>query len=199
MELIPLRADMLFWAVCCFILLLGAIRLIGSSFMVSMKKMPSKLFLAGYRIVYTDQKESRKKDDIVYSTLLYSLKYDIQGKPDYIFQNNISRRLIPVEIKSGSIGDNDSPHKGDLLQLAAYFLIIEEVYGRRPKAGRLMYRDYMFEVKNNRAIRREVKKTLSQMRRMLKSGRAAVNPSFALCRHCICNNTVCEFCERHED
>ena len=38
--------------------------------------------------------------------------------------------LMPVEIKSGSIKSEPLPHMGDLMQLAAYFVILEEEYGK---------------------------------------------------------------------
>lgn len=159
------------------------------------RKIPTKLTMVGCRIVYTDQKEEHKQKDIVYSQILHANQFDLQGKPDYIFQNKYTKAYIPVEIKSGSIGEEGLPHKGDFLQLAAYFLIVEEVYHKRPKIGFLMYRDYMFKIRNTSSVRKEVIQTMVAMRKMLKTGVEEVSPGFAKCRYCICNHTVCEFCE----
>ena len=104
-------------------------------------------------------------------------------------------RIVPVELKSGCIGEAEEPHHGDFLQLAAYFLILEDVYGKRPAYGRLVYRDYMFEIKNTARVRREVLKTVQEMRQMLRDGIAEPKPSFAHCRPCVCNGTVCQFSE----
>ena len=59
--------------------------------------------------------------------MLRSEKHDLRGKPDYIFKNIFTRRLVPMELKSGEVADG--PHHGDIMQLAAYFLIIEEAMG----------------------------------------------------------------------
>lgn len=174
----------------CF-LLLG----IWKKCSVRIKKKRTKLGVAGYSVIYADQKAKTKKQQESYGKLLYSAKYDIQGKPDYIFKSYMGNRLIPVEIKSGYIGDEDMPHRGDLLQLVAYFLILEDVFGVKPRYGRLVYSDYMFIIKNTDKLRKEVKGTLSSMRQMLKDGEGEANSSFVKCRYCICRGTVCEYCE----
>jgi CRISPR-associated exonuclease Cas4 len=99
-----------------------------------------------------------------------------------------------VELKSGSISDDEiMPHQGDLIQLAAYFLIIEDVYGIRPKEGRLVYKNKMFIIKNTKKIRRLVEDTIDEMRQMLETGQAECEPSFVKCRYCLCRGTVCEY------
>lgn len=162
-------------------------------------KKKSNMTMLGYQIIYTDQKETDKLIDVDYGIILYSSRYNIQGKPDYIFKKNMSRRLVPVEIKSGTIGKELLPHNGDLYQLAAYFLIIEDVYKVKPKYGKLIYKDYMFIIKNTMKLRRELKMILARMRIMLEMGEdnnEKANPSFPTCRYCICNGTVCEYCEQ---
>ena len=158
------------------------------------KAVKPKLGIRGAHMIYTDQKENDKQEDIVYGKILHSEKYDIQGKPDYIFRTRYLKDLIPMELKSGSVDEEDpTPFPGDLLQLAAYFLIVEEVYEKRPKEGRLLYSNCMFIVRNTRRLRRQVKHTLHDMRDMLKTGEQEVDPSFVKCRHCICRDTVCEY------
>lgn len=153
-----------------------------------------KLGIRSARIIYTDQYETNKDPDVEYGTVLYSLKYDLRGKPDYIFEKKISKNLVPIELKSANIKeDNIEPFEGDLMQLAAYFLIIEDVYKKRPKEGRLVYNNYMFIIKNTRSLRRKVKQILADMRDMLKTGEQNVNPSYVKCRYCICRDTVCEY------
>jgi len=164
---------------------------------ISVKK--SKIGIFGYKIFYTDQKEekNKKKKNIIYSKILYSEKYDIQGKPDYIFKSFIGKRLIPAELKSGLISENNQFHQGDLMQLGAYFLIIEDVFGVRPKEGRLIYKNKMFIVKNTGKLRRQVLEAIEQMRDMLETGEAEeVKPSFVKCRYCMCRGTVCEYCNK---
>lgn len=158
----------------------------------SVKKLPSSNRMRGYSLIYADQKQNGKNEED-FGKLLYSAEYELQGKPDYIFKKRMGKGIVPVELKSGSIGDEPLPHPGDLLQLAAYFLIIEDVYKVRPKFGRLSYRDYMFVVKNTKGLRKEVLKTTREMREMLTYGVGKANPNFATCRFCICNGTVCTY------
>ncbi len=141
----------------------------------------------GAQIIYSDEDDNK---------LLISEKYDLQGKPDYIFQTLLGGAYIPVELKSTKLKDNQHhPNEGDLMQLAAYFLIIEDVYGKRPKQGRLIYKNRMFIIKNTKSIRNQVNKYLKEMRQMIKTGKGAALPSFPKCRSCVCRGTVCEWCE----
>lgn len=156
-----------------------------------MKKLPSSNRFGGYTLIYADQKQGSKNEKD-FGKLLYSAEYELQGKPDYIFKKRFGKGIVPVELKSGSIGDDPLPHRGDLLQLGAYFLVLEDVYKIRPKFGRLVYQDYMFIVKNTRSIRKEVQRTTKEMREMLVYGVGKANPSFVTCRFCVCNGTVCE-------
>ena len=158
-----------------------------------LRKRKKRQGLFGYKLIYADQKATRKQKD--FGKLLYSKKYDIQGKPDYIFQKRFGNAIVPVELKSGSIRDDNFPHPGDRLQLATYFLLIEDVYGVRPKYGRLVYKDYMFDIRNTIKIRREVRRTLANMRQMLQTGQGKANCSVAGCRYCICKGTVCPYWE----
>ncbi len=157
----------------------------------SIRKRKKRQGLFGYRLIYADQKGNKNQKD--FGKLLYSKKYDIQGKPDYIFQKRLGRAIVPVELKSGAIKDSALPHAGDKMQLATYFLLIEDVYGVRPKYGRLVYKDYMFDIKNTLILRREVRKTLAAMRHMLKTGQGKANCSVAGCRYCVCKETVCPY------
>lgn len=158
-----------------------------------MRKMPAKDTMPGYALVYADQKGGAGREE--FGKLLYSAKYGLQGKPDYVFRARLGGKIVPMELKSGRIGGAPEPHRGDFLQLGAYFLLLEDVYGRRPPFGRLVYADYMFEVKNTAAVRREVLRTMEEMRAMLEDGRGRAESSFAHCRHCVCRGTVCEFCD----
>ena len=77
------------------------------------------------RLVYEDGK------------ILESSRHSLRGRPDMVFQTLFARRLLPMELKSGNI--IDTPHLGDIMQLAAYFIIIEEAMGKRPPYGFLRY------------------------------------------------------------
>ena len=146
-----------------------------------------KLGVPGAQIIYSDEEDN---------TLLISERYDLQGKPDYIFQTLLGGAYIPVELKSTKLKEDECvPHEGDLMQLVAYFLIIEDVYGRRPKQGRLIYKNRMFMVKNTRKLRRQLSRHLKEMRQMINTGKGVAEPSFPKCRNCVCRGTVCEWNE----
>jgi len=136
--------------------------------------------MLGYKILYSDSK------------LLSDENFGLSGKPDYIFENRITGKLIPAELKSASIGDSESPKHGDLMQLVCYFILTESCLGSRPKKGRLIYNDYMFVIKNTRRLRNELFSVVADMRDMIKTGKHDVEPSFPVCRHCVCQGTVCE-------
>lgn len=162
----------------CSILIL----LTGFKPAISMKnKAVTGLGLA--KLIYTDEKGCK---------LLVAEKYNLQGKPDYIFQTVFLRKYIPFEIKS-TILKEDEPHEGDLMQLVAYFLLIEEVYGKKPPYGKLVYANKTFKVRNTLRLRTTLKGYLRQMNTMLEKGcHVHCTKSYIKCRNCICNETVCE-------
>lgn len=159
------------------------------------KKTSPRLPGGKYTLFYTDEKGTTRNDNIIYSKLLHSKKYDINGKPDYIYKNKKNGMLLPVELKSGAIGDLLDPRPGDLMQLAAYFLIIEDIFEIRPIKGILIYKDAMFIVRNTNKLKKDTLSIIKDMREMLITGEQEANSNFATCKSCICRNTVCEYCE----
>lgn len=161
----------------------------------NIKKTKSKnLAPFGYYMFYTDQKEKNKKENVIYSKLLFSEKYNLTGKPDYIFKKG--RKYFPIELKSGTIKDSPMPHKGDLLQLATYFLILEDIYGVTIKKGKIIYSDYTFLIKNTKKLKKTLLSTIIEMRNMLNTGKGIANCSFSHCKYCMCRQTVCEHYEK---
>ncbi len=141
------------------------------------------------QMIYSDERGAK---------LLFAPRSNLQGKPDFIFKTWFFGRYIPFEIKSATLKE-DEPHQGDLMQLVAYFLIIEEVYGKKPPYGKLVYANKTFKVKNTRALRKELVSILSEMRKMLEGqSDAQAEPSFVKCKNCICQYTVCAWNENAE-
>ena len=159
-------------------------------------KKKTSLNMIGYKLIYTDQSTKEKQKNVIYGKILKSKKYDLQGKPDFIFKGYILGNIVPMELKSGNIGNSKVPHKGDLLQLVSYFIIIQDIYNIKPFYGKLVYKDYMFVVRNTRKLRKEVMRTLNNMRIMMRTGNGRANPSFINCRYCVCKNTVCKYYKR---
>lgn len=155
----------------------------------SKPKLPTK----GFRLFYSDEKGTNQENNVIYSKLLRSEKYNIQGKPDFIFESK-KNDLVIVELKSGEIRELTSPYKSDLMQLCAYFIIVEELY-KSPKYGLIIYKDFMFVVKNASFLRKKVISVIKDMRDMLKTGEQEANSSFITCKNCICKGTVCEYCD----
>lgn len=174
------------------ILLTVFMGLFGRTGIREIKDMPRFLL---WKLVYTDMYTENKREDITYGKILYSEKYDIQGKPDLIYRHRITGDLLVVEIKSGQ---TDWPHNGDLLQVGAYMLIVEDIYSKAPKKAIISYKNKCFVVRNTHFLRRNVQETAGRMRQMLITGKEEANPSFANCRSCVCDQTVCEYSFNNE-
>ncbi|MFG1449043.1 MAG: PD-(D/E)XK nuclease family protein [Thermoplasmataceae archaeon] len=106
----------------------------------------------GSRRIYSDLSSSGK--------IIVSNRYRISGKPDMIMRKG--RYLVPFEYKST---DADRPRSGHLLQMAAYFLILEENFPElRVDHGVLEYRRKKFRIENSRELRDQLLKTVHKMR-----------------------------------
>jgi CRISPR-associated exonuclease Cas4 len=66
---------------------------------------------------------------------LYDAQLGLTGKPDYLVEQG--DRIIPVEVKSKRLGQ--AAPDGHIFQLAAYCLLVERVFGKRPPYGILHY------------------------------------------------------------
>jgi CRISPR-associated exonuclease Cas4 len=69
--------------------------------------------------------------------------HGLVGKPDYILEQD--GELIPVERKSRKLSTGGA-YAGEILQLAAYCLLVEEHYGRPVLSGRLLYQNRSLDV-----------------------------------------------------
>ncbi len=102
---------------------------------------------------------------------LFSRQFLLTGKPDYLVADGAD--VIPVEIKSRRAPTQ--PYPSHILQLAAYCLLVEECYGRRPAYGIVKYADRAFEVDYTPALEEELLATLENMRDDLAAGDAPRN------------------------
>lgn len=89
------------------------------------------------RIIYTDTNRWGKVEKSLYDGLL-----GLTGKPDYILEQ--AGCSIPVEIKSSRV--IQAPYDGHILQIAAYCLLSERVFGKRPTYGILHYPNQTFAI-----------------------------------------------------
>ncbi len=130
----------------------------------------------GARIVYADTGAWSKIEQP-----LFSPRYVLAGKPDYIVQDQGA--TIPIEVKPNRIAP--SPYESDVMQLAAYGLLIEETSGTFPRYGLLKYRDVIFQIDFTAALRAQVIALIQAMQQSVETrpvARQHTDP--ARCRAC---------------
>jgi CRISPR-associated exonuclease Cas4 len=101
---------------------------------------------------------------------LFSALHRLAGKPDYVVKHG--QQTIPIEVKSAN-APGAGPRRSHRLQLAAYCLLIEEAYQRRPEYGIIKYADRTFEIDYTPALETALLDTLDAMRANLNEGAAA--------------------------
>lgn len=95
---------------------------------------------------------------------LFARRYGLTGKPDYLL--DLGKTHIPVEVKPTRQANR--PYESDLLQLAAYCLLVEETTGRAPPYGLLRYANTSFRLDYTSAVRTELLAILAEMREALE-------------------------------
>lgn len=112
---------------------------------------------------------------------LYSRRHLLAGKPDYIVAQG--ENLIPVEVKPRRTAAR--PYLSDILQLAAYCLLIEDNFDRAPPYGILKYATDTFPVEFTPQLRRQLLVTMETMRDDLASAEVAPSHNHpGRCRAC---------------
>lgn len=115
-------------------------------------------------LIYEDA--SGYTDDV-----LYSEELNLCGKPDYIVQDR-DGDMVPVEVKSAAAPRGDHPYESHLMQLAAYFLLIEDALDCTPSHGLIRYRDRTLRAENTEELRGRVLEVIERMRAGLRDGGA---------------------------
>lgn len=100
---------------------------------------------------------------------LYAPRYGLTGRPDYLLEQN--GYLIPVEVKPSRRAL--VPYQSDLMQLAAYCLLVEENYGQAPPYGLLRYANDTFRFDYTPRVRTQLLETMSTMRELLEADAVA--------------------------
>jgi CRISPR-associated exonuclease Cas4 len=101
-------------------------------------------------------------DDDTTADGLVSDAHRLVGKPDYILQHD--GELIPVERKSRKLSTAGA-YEGEILQLAAYCLLVEEHYGRPVLTGRLLYQNRSVDVPFDSDLRAKLHNALQCLAR----------------------------------
>jgi len=142
------------------------------------------------RIVYSDAEGTARP--------LTARRLPLTGKPDYVVLTPDGRR-VPVEIKSARLRrprqGEPIPRREDVLQLATYLIILDDLYTPPPRYGVLRYANATFEVPYTPDLRAETLDLVAAMQALDDAGpdntRArggdegpAGTPSIPLCRAC---------------
>jgi CRISPR-associated exonuclease Cas4 len=88
------------------------------------------------------------------------------GKPDYLMKDR-NGDLIPIEVKSSNAPRAGRPYESHLMQLAAYFLLLEDVLQRPVPYGLIRYRNRTLRVANTDELRARLMDVIAQMRRLM--------------------------------
>lgn len=132
--------------------------------------------LAALLLVRSSQLRQRSglpKGEIVYEDAsglakepLFSKRLGLSGKPDYLLKDP-TENLIPVEVKSGYAPRDGQPYESHLMQLAAYFFLVEDVLQRPAPYGLIRYRNRTLQIVNTDELREQLMDAIAQMRTLL--------------------------------
>ncbi len=132
--------------------------------------------LPGGRVVYTDTRAWG-----VVEKPLFSNELGLTGKPDYLVEQN--GKLIPVEVKTGRVPN--APYDSHIFQLAAYCLLVEKTYRKRPPYGIIHYSNRDFAVDYTSQLESALLDQLAEMRRdELRKNVPRSHEDAARCRRC---------------
>jgi CRISPR-associated exonuclease Cas4 len=132
--------------------------------------------LPGGRVIYTDtQKWGEVKEPF------YDAALGLTGKPDYLVE--LGKEIIPVEVKSSRAPYG--PYDAHILQLAAYCLLVDLHFHKRPSHGILKYPDRTYRIDYTPDLEQAIRTTLVDMReREYKREIHRSHESPARCRSC---------------
>ena len=112
--------------------------------------------LPGGRLLYTDTRGWGRLEKP-----LTAADLGLTGKPDYLVQHGGT--IIPVEVKSGRAPA--APYDSHIYQVAAYCLLVERTYGKRPPYGILHYSGRDFAIDYTPQLESALLDCLAEMRR----------------------------------
>ena len=184
-------------AVVCVLLLIAAVDVARTPFAAPSRPSDhgreQELGLPPGRIVYTDADGTAQP--------LAAHKYPLCGKPDYVVRTPEGLH-VPVEVKSARIGK--VPRHEDVLQVATYLLILDDLYPHdpTPRYGLLHYRNADIQIVATPDLRAEVLDILTQLQAIDNALTDAAlddettvgppgNPGVARCRACAFK-AICE-------
>jgi CRISPR-associated protein Cas4 len=122
------------------------------------KKLRKKNLIQNGKIIYSDLNKPEKS--------LFSKKYRLIGKPDYIVKRN--GYFIPVEVKSGK---HNTVKKSHIYQLIAYCQLIEDNYNIFTPYGIIIYPETskQFEIQFDPKRRFQLDSIIKEMRKSISA------------------------------
>lgn len=111
--------------------------------------------LPGGRVIYADTRAWGKPLE----KPLYDAYLGLTGKPDYLVDEG--NHIIPVEVKSTHV--TDAPYDSHIFQLAAYCMLVERTFGKRPPYGILHYPRRTFAIDFTPELESSVMRILMEM------------------------------------
>lgn len=157
-----------------YLIIIGII-LIVLFILLKLTKVPEKLYRN--KVIYSDHKERLEKP-------LFSLKYNLTGKPDFILHTKDG--LLPLDIKNTR--RPNQPYFNHVMQLISYCLLMEEERGIRPKYGILHYQGGQFSIQYTNKLKFQLIGILQKMRHHLNSGIHPIPIRKPKCDNCAYKN-----------
>ena len=128
------------------------------------------------RVIYADTSQWGKVEKPLYDSLI-----GLTGKPDYLVEQ--AGRLIPVEVKSSRV--SQAPYDGHIFQLAAYCLLSQRAFGKRPPHGILHYPNRTFAIDYTTQLEASLLEILADIRQNENSKDIPrSHSSIARCQRC---------------
>lgn len=145
-------------------------------FLLQGNRQRRKAGLPGGRVIYTDTRAWGE----VEKPLFYA-ELGLTGKPDYLVEHD--GKVIPVEVKSGRTPE--APYDSHIFQVAAYCLLVEKTYGKRPPYGIIHYPHRDFAVDYTTQLESALLDQLAEMKRdEMRSNVPRSHSDTARCRRC---------------
>ena len=130
--------------------------LIGLVLLWQSSRQRKQAGLPGGRVIYTDTRAWGALEKP-----LYDHDLGLTGKPDYLVEHE--GQLVPVEVKTGRTPE--APYDSHIFQLAAYCLLVEKTYAKRPAYGIIHYPHRDFAVDYTAELETALLEQLAEMRR----------------------------------
>ena len=132
--------------------------------------------LPGGRVIYTDTRAWGKLEQP-----LMDRELGLTGKPDYLVEKN--GIIVPVEVKTGRTPS--APYDSHIFQVAAYCLLVERTYGKRPPYGIIHYPNRDFAVDYTAELESSLLDQLADIKRdEVRSNVLRSHEDPARCRGC---------------